>query len=126
MYRMTSIVTEVRSMSVRYIVVLGTCMPSCTNITAMKGFSQCSLGSCSGCFVCLQINDVYTNSHSSNTKNKISRLCITLDLNGMFDLSPPQHDAKKAGAEVVKQVKNALLSGLLYPGLQVGVARGCG
>ena len=32
-----------------------------------------------------------------------------------------QHDAKKAGAEVVKQVKNALLSGLLYPGLQVSV-----
>lgn len=30
-----------------------------------------------------------------------------------------QHDAKKAGAEVVKQVKNPLLSGLLYPGLQV-------
>ena len=30
-----------------------------------------------------------------------------------------QHDAKKAGSEVVKQVKNALLSGLLYPGLQV-------
>ncbi len=37
---------------------------------------------------------------------------------------PLQHDAKKAGAEVVKQVKNALLSGLLYPGLQVGGARG--
>ena len=32
-----------------------------------------------------------------------------------------QHDAKKAGAEVVKQVKNALLSGLLYPGLQVSI-----
>ena len=30
-----------------------------------------------------------------------------------------QHDAKKAGSEVVKQVKNPLLSGLLYPGLQV-------
>ncbi|GAV07084.1 hypothetical protein RvY_16965 [Ramazzottius varieornatus] len=29
-----------------------------------------------------------------------------------------EHDAKKAGAEVVKQVSNALLSGLLYPGLQ--------
>ncbi|XP_023026097.2 tyrosyl-tRNA synthetase [Leptinotarsa decemlineata] len=29
-----------------------------------------------------------------------------------------EHDAKKAGAEVVKQVDNALLSGLLYPGLQ--------
>ena len=30
-----------------------------------------------------------------------------------------EHDAKKAGAEVVKQVSSALLSGLLYPGLQV-------
>ncbi|XP_014483838.1 PREDICTED: tyrosine--tRNA ligase, cytoplasmic [Dinoponera quadriceps] len=29
-----------------------------------------------------------------------------------------EHDAKKAGAEVVKQVTNPLLSGLLYPGLQ--------
>ena len=34
-----------------------------------------------------------------------------------------QHDAKKAGAEVVKQVKNALLSGLLYPGLQVRITQ---
>jgi tyrosyl-tRNA synthetase len=29
-----------------------------------------------------------------------------------------EHDAKKAGAEVVKQVASAKLSGLLYPGLQ--------
>ncbi|XP_053680153.1 tyrosine--tRNA ligase, cytoplasmic isoform X2 [Anopheles nili] len=29
-----------------------------------------------------------------------------------------QHDAKKAGAEVVKQVEHPLLSGILYPGLQ--------
>ena len=29
-----------------------------------------------------------------------------------------KHDAKKAGAEVVKQVASPLLSGLLYPGLQ--------
>ncbi|PFX34106.1 Tyrosine--tRNA ligase, cytoplasmic [Stylophora pistillata] len=29
-----------------------------------------------------------------------------------------QHDAKKAGSEVVKQVQHPLLSGLLYPGLQ--------
>lgn len=28
-----------------------------------------------------------------------------------------EHDAKKAGAEVVKQINNPLLSGLLYPGL---------
>jgi hypothetical protein len=30
-----------------------------------------------------------------------------------------EHDAKKAGADVVKQVANPLLSGLIYPGLQV-------
>lgn len=29
-----------------------------------------------------------------------------------------QHDARKAGAEVVKQVEHPMLSGLLYPGLQ--------
>lgn len=29
-----------------------------------------------------------------------------------------EHDAKKAGAEVVKQVENPLLSGLVYPCLQ--------
>jgi tyrosyl-tRNA synthetase len=29
-----------------------------------------------------------------------------------------EHDAKKAGAEVVKQVEHPLLSGMLYPGLQ--------
>ncbi|KAI9206996.1 tRNA synthetases class I-domain-containing protein [Polychytrium aggregatum] len=29
-----------------------------------------------------------------------------------------EHDAKKAGAEVVKQVESPLLSGLIYPGLQ--------
>ncbi|KAI8977955.1 tyrosyl-tRNA synthetase [Pilobolus umbonatus] len=29
-----------------------------------------------------------------------------------------EHDAKKAGAEVVKQVSSPLLSGLLYPGMQ--------
>ncbi|TFK19617.1 tyrosine tRNA ligase [Coprinopsis marcescibilis] len=32
--------------------------------------------------------------------------------------SVSEHDAKKAGAEVVKQVESPLLSGLLYPGLQ--------
>lgn len=30
-----------------------------------------------------------------------------------------EHDAKKAGAEIVKQTANAPLSGLLYPILQV-------
>jgi tyrosyl-tRNA synthetase len=29
-----------------------------------------------------------------------------------------EHDARKAGAEVVKQSQHPLLSGLLYPGLQ--------
>ncbi|PWZ01770.1 Nucleotidylyl transferase [Testicularia cyperi] len=37
------------------------------------------------------------------------RLCATVT----------EHDAKKAGAEVVKQVASPLLSGLLYPGLQM-------
>ncbi len=32
-----------------------------------------------------------------------------------------EHDAKKAGAEVVKQVDHPLLSGMLYPGLQVSL-----
>ncbi|CDW54463.1 tyrosine tRNA ligase, cytoplasmic [Trichuris trichiura] len=38
----------------------------------------------------------------------------------MYKLSSivTQHDARKAGAEVVKQVDNPLLSGLLYPSLQ--------
>jgi tyrosyl-tRNA synthetase len=36
------------------------------------------------------------------------RLCATVT----------EHDAKRAGAEVVKQVESPLLSGLLYPGLQ--------
>lgn len=30
-----------------------------------------------------------------------------------------EHDAKKAGAEVVKQVEHPLISSMLYPGLQV-------
>lgn len=32
-----------------------------------------------------------------------------------------EHDAKKAGAEVVKQVQHPMISSLLYPGLQVSV-----
>ena len=32
-----------------------------------------------------------------------------------------EHDARKAGAEVVKQAEHPLLSGLLYPLLQVNV-----
>jgi len=36
-----------------------------------------------------------------------------------------EHDARKAGAEVVKQVTSPLLSGLLYPGLQVRERREC-
>lgn len=42
-----------------------------------------------------------------------------------FDNIYTQHDAKKAGAEVVKQVQHPLLSGLLYPGLQVQIIVNC-
>lgn len=41
----------------------------------------------------------------------------TLDVYRLSSLMS-EHDAKKAGAEVVKQSSNPLLSGLLYPGLQ--------
>ncbi len=41
----------------------------------------------------------------------------TLDVYKLSSLVT-EHDAKKAGAEVVKQSQNPLLSGLLYPGLQ--------
>jgi tyrosyl-tRNA synthetase len=41
----------------------------------------------------------------------------TLDVYKMTSVVT-EHDAIKAGSEVVKQVKNPLLSGLLYPGLQ--------
>jgi len=41
----------------------------------------------------------------------------TLDVYRLSSLLS-EHDAKKAGAEVVKQSNNPLLSGLLYPGLQ--------
>lgn len=41
----------------------------------------------------------------------------TLDVYRLSSLVS-EHDAKKAGAEVVKQSQNPLLSGLLYPGLQ--------
>lgn len=42
---------------------------------------------------------------------------FTLDVYRMTSVIT-EHDAKKAGAEVVKQVEHPLLSGLLYPGLQ--------
>jgi tyrosyl-tRNA synthetase len=42
----------------------------------------------------------------------------TLDVYRMSTLCTV-HDAKKAGAEVVKQNDDPLMSGLLYPGLQV-------
>ena len=51
----------------------------------------------------------------------------TLDMYRLSSLVT-EHDAKKAGAEVVKQVSHPLLSGLLYPGLQVsnwGVSLHC-
>ncbi|XP_072036312.1 tyrosine--tRNA ligase, cytoplasmic-like [Amphiura filiformis] len=41
----------------------------------------------------------------------------TLDMYRLSSVAT-EHDAKKAGAEVVKQVTHPLLSGLLYPGLQ--------
>lgn len=41
----------------------------------------------------------------------------TLDVYRLTSLVT-EHDAKKAGAEVVKQVDHPLISGLLYPGLQ--------
>eukprot|EP00095_Tigriopus_kingsejongensis_P011231 snap_masked-scaffold836_size90567-processed-gene-0.8 protein:Tk11231 transcript:snap_masked-scaffold836_size90567-processed-gene-0.8-mRNA-1 annotation:"tyrosine--trna cytoplasmic" len=41
----------------------------------------------------------------------------TLDVYRLASLVT-EHDARKAGAEVVKQVQHPLLSGLLYPGLQ--------
>ncbi|WAR07381.1 SYYC-like protein, partial [Mya arenaria] len=41
----------------------------------------------------------------------------TLDVYRLTSLVT-EHDARKAGAEVVKQVSSPLLSGLLYPGLQ--------
>jgi len=41
----------------------------------------------------------------------------TLDVYRLSSLVS-EHDAKKAGAEVVKQSQNPLISGLLYPGLQ--------
>lgn len=41
----------------------------------------------------------------------------TLDVYRLSSLVT-EHDAKKAGAEVVKQVEHPLISGLLYPGLQ--------
>lgn len=42
----------------------------------------------------------------------------TLDMYKLSSLVT-EHDAKKAGAEVVKQVESPLLSGLIYPGLQL-------
>lgn len=41
----------------------------------------------------------------------------TLDVYRLSSVTT-EHDAKKAGAEVVKQVASPLMSGLLYPGLQ--------
>lgn len=57
------------------------------------------------------------------SKGRLRRaLCVrreyTLDVYRLSSMVT-EHDAKKAGAEVVKQVEHPLLSGLLYPGLQV-------
>lgn len=61
--------------------------------------------------------------HSVTLANVLIRVftCIreyTLDVYRLSSMVT-EHDAKKAGAEVVKQVEHPLLSGLLYPGLQV-------
>ena len=42
----------------------------------------------------------------------------------MYKLSSlvTEHDAKKAGAEVVKQVDSPLLSGLIYPGKSCNIS----
>ncbi|XP_063232003.1 tyrosine--tRNA ligase, cytoplasmic [Bacillus rossius redtenbacheri] len=50
------------------------------------------------------------------TEYQLSRK-YTMDVYRLSSLIT-EHDAKKAGAEVVKQVDHPLLSGLLYPGLQ--------
>lgn len=57
-----------------------------------------------------KLNFVIGSSYQLTEKYNMDnyRLCATVT----------EHDAKKAGAEVVKQVESALLSGLLYPGLQ--------
>ena len=64
------------------------------------------------------INDRTLESASNATYRE--RICreYTLDVYKLTSLVT-EHDAKKAGAEVVKQVDHPLLSGLLYPGLQV-------
>ncbi|KAF8128184.1 hypothetical protein EV363DRAFT_1433224 [Boletus edulis] len=46
-----------------------------------------------------------------------SKLTTNLDNYKLCTLAT-EHDAKKAGSEVVKQVERPLLSGLIYPGLQ--------
>lgn len=57
-----------------------------------------------------KLNFVQGSSYQLSEKYNMDnyRLCATVT----------EHDAKKAGAEVVKQVDSPLLSGLLYPGLQ--------
>ena len=69
------------------------------------------------------------NSNNGNDGNKTSRLEFILG--SAYQLSPTyamdvfrlsslvsEHDARKAGAEVVKQSRNAPLSGLIYPLMQ--------
>lgn len=53
-----------------------------------------------------------------NNKNYCDFREYTLDVYKLTSLVT-EHDAKKAGAEVVKQVEHPLLSGLLYPGMSV-------
>ncbi|TSK31415.1 Sodium-dependent lysophosphatidylcholine symporter 1-B [Bagarius yarrelli] len=63
---------------------------------------------------------VFFTKFASGVSLGISTLSLeeyTLDVYRLSSMVT-EHDAKKAGAEVVKQVEHPLLSGLLYPGLQ--------
>lgn len=69
------------------------------------------------------IHTLWTNSKKVNANYNLFVWLIynreyTLDVYRLSSVVT-EHDAKKAGAEVVKQVEHPLLSGLLYPGLQV-------
>lgn len=67
--------------------------------------------------------DVYKMTSVVSQVSKINNNLKFILFSLLFSpLSLLQHDAKKAGAEVVKQVKFPLLSGLLYPGLQVMIS----
>lgn len=66
-----------------------------------------------GCFRLLFTNEIRFR-FVRGTDYQLSKE-YTLDVYRLSSLMT-EHDAKKAGAEVVKQVDHPLLSGLLYPG----------